>query len=240
MLAPLAISAATLAAGAAWFLAPLATRVRDEHALRRRCRATGTLVLTYDDGPGPQLTPRLLELLAAEGARATFFVSGSRALDHPEVVDRLTRAGHEVGCHGHDHLNAWFTSPWRSSADLETAYGALARWLPPWGLYRPPFGKMTLATWAGLRRRRATLGWWTIVGGDVDDELPAPDTALERAARAGGGVVLLHDFDRGENRAEFVLESTRLLLDGARRLGWAVRTLGDLARSAAHDDPRHT
>ena len=79
-----------------------------------------------------------------------------------------------------------------------------------------------------LRRRRAAIGWWTITAGDVRRTLPAPDRAAQRARRDGGGVVLLHDFHRAGERADFVLDATRRLLDAAEHHGWTIRTLGEL------------
>ncbi len=224
----------TLACGAVWFGAPMAARRLDELALRRRCRSTGTLVLTFDDGPGERLTPALLEVLASHRARATFFVSGAQALAQPQLVDRLREAGHEIGCHGHDHVHAWRVPPWRAVRDVRRGYRALERWVPGGGLFRPPYGKLTPLTWVAARRRGARLGWWTIAGGDVQATLPPVDTAVEAAERAGGGVVLLHDFDRPEQfeeHAAFVLGATNLLLHAALRHGWAVRTLGEMTRA---------
>jgi peptidoglycan/xylan/chitin deacetylase (PgdA/CDA1 family) len=206
-------------------------RRRHERRLQARCASTGTLVLTYDDGPGEKLTPTLLDLLGTRGVRATFFLAGFRAVEHPRVVDRIVSEGHEVGCHGGEHLHAWRTWPWRTVSDVTAGYRKLARWVPGNGLYRPPFGKMTPLTWAAVRRRRAPIGWWTIAAGDVMAEPPGVTTAAEQAKELGGGVVLLHDFDRGNERAQFVLESTELLLDTAEEYGWSVKTLGQLTRN---------
>ncbi len=233
--ATLTATLAVPAVAASWYLAPMAVRRRHEHRLRSICAASGTLVLTYDDGPGPQLTPRLLDLLDSRGAKATFFVVGARAARAPELVDRIVDAGHEVACHTYRHLNAWYTLPWRGVADVDAGYRSLARWVPDDGPFRPPHGKMTLMTWAALRRRRAPIGWWTINGGDVRNELPPATTAVAQAKRVGGGIVLLHDVDRTEERNEFVLQSTELLLDAAREHGWSVRTFGELtAEHATH------
>ncbi len=221
------------AAAASWYLAPMAARRRQERRLRSICAESRTLVLTYDDGPGPELTPRLLDLLDSRGARATFFVLGARAVEDPALVDRIVDAGHEVACHTYRHLNAWYTLPWRGVADVDAGYRSLARWVPDDGPFRPPHGKMTLTTWAALRRRRAPIGWWTINGGDVRNELPPATTAVAQAKRAGGGIVLLHDADREPERNEFVLQSTELLLDAAREHGWSVRTFGELAAELA-------
>jgi peptidoglycan/xylan/chitin deacetylase (PgdA/CDA1 family) len=224
------------AAAAAWYLGPTLAKRHQQRRLRALCAATRSLVLTYDDGPGEELTPKLLELLGARGARATFFLVGSRAAEHTEIARRIAEEGHEVGCHGDEHINAWRAWPWRTVSDVTTGYRKLSAWVPDDGMYRPPFGKMTPLTWALLRRRRAPIGWWTIAGGDVMEEPPPVTTAAERAAQHGGGVVLLHDFDRGNDRAEFVLTSTGLLLDAAEEHGWSVKTLGELtANGQGHD-----
>ncbi len=223
--------AATVSASAAaftWYVGPTLARRVSERRLRQRCAETRSLVLTYDDGPGASLTPRLLDLLRARDARATFFLAGFRAAEHPRIVDEIAAAGHEIACHTQRHLNAWRAWPWRGVADINAGYQTLARWVPKDGMFRPPHGKMTLATWAAVRRRRAPIGWWTIVAGDVEDEMPDSDLALEQARRVGGGVVLLHDFDREPERADFVLQSTTRLLDAAQQEGWTIRTLGEL------------
>lgn len=217
-----------VAAASSWYLAPMAARKLQEVQLRNRCIATKSLVLTYDDGPGEKLTPQLLDLLKSRNARATFFLTGLRATDHPELVDEIAGQGHEIACHTQQHLNAWRTSPWRSVHDIDQGYQSLARWVPQDGWFRPPFGKLTLLTWARIKGRRAPLGWWTIRSGDDAEVLPETDTAVIKAKRDGGGVVLLHDFDRSDQRAEFMLESTSKLLDAADDHGWKVCTLSEL------------
>ncbi|MHC4428540.1 MAG: polysaccharide deacetylase family protein [Planctomycetota bacterium] len=214
------------AAGLVWFGLPQAMAWRERRRLRRRCR--GTLVLTYDDGPGPILTKRLLEVLARQRARATFFLVGERAEAHPEVVDCLREAGHELGAHTHAHLHAWRAWPWSAARDMTRGYETLGRWLTPAAMFRPAFGKLTLVTWRAVRRRGACLGWWTHDGGDTHARLGDPQRVLRRIRRDGGGVVLLHDFDRGPERGAYVLALTRLLLEEARRERWRVRTLGQV------------
>lgn len=212
---------------------PLLVRRYQQQRLRHLCASTRTLVLSYDDGPGEHLTPQVLELLHAHRAPATFFLTGRRAVDHPELVDAIIKRGHEVGCHTHAHLHPWRTSALRAVADIRRGYRTLARWIPPDAMFRPPYGKMTLPTWAALRRRRVPIGWWTITAGDVRHALPEPEEAAQRAERQGGGVVLLHDFHRCPDRAAFVLQATRCLLEIAARRGWALRTLGDLLAGKA-------
>ena len=210
-------SIAAVVAVAGLYYAPQLHRYVWMRMFAKRCRATRTLVLTYDDGPGRDSTPRLLDLLARHGARATFFILGTRATRHPEIVQQIIDKGHEIGCHGNDHLNAWRASPWQTTLDIQRAYRTLAPWAGATAMYRPPNGKITLPGWLSIRLRGAQLGWWTIDSGDSRAQLPEPRAVAERVRQMDGGIVLMHDFDRtgptADNRHRFVLETTALLLE---------------------------
>lgn len=227
-------AAATVgSAAAASYVAPYALRRLQVRRLAQRCREQRTLVLTFDDGPGPHCTPRVLDLLAAHDARATFFAVGKRAAAAPDVLDRILREGHEVGCHGYAHRNAWKTTPWFVVADIQSAYATLAPWVGTDGIYRPPFGKLIGPAWVALRRRRAPLGWWTVDSGDTYAQTPDPETVVRSVVDTGGGVVLLHDHDREPKwagREAYTLDVAGALLDAARRHGLRTRPLAALMR----------
>jgi peptidoglycan/xylan/chitin deacetylase (PgdA/CDA1 family) len=216
--------------GAALFvyLSPHLARARAERSLARWCRSSGTLVLSYDDGPGARMTPRLLDLLAEYRVRATFFASGHAVRGKEAILDRIVAEGHELGCHAHSHRNAWKTWPWAGVADIVAGYRALAPWIRANAIFRPPHGKLTLITWGEIRRRRAPFGWWTIVSGDTPRERRPADAVAAELRAAGGGVVLMHDFDREPERDDWVLTATRALLETAKGEGLAVRSLGEV------------
>lgn len=227
-LASIGLTGLALAAPVA-YLSPQLARRSAVADLRRRCRAQRAVVMTYDDGPGPDLSTRLLDCLASHDARATFFMLGFRAEAHPETADRIVAAGHEAACHTMRHLHAWKSLPWQTRRDIRDGYEALERWVGPSGLFRPPYGKLNLSAWLELRRRSATPCWWTIDGRDAFDDHPQPEQIADMVAREGGGVVLLHDFDRAVQHAErstYVLRTTDLVLARARREGLCARTLG--------------
>jgi peptidoglycan/xylan/chitin deacetylase (PgdA/CDA1 family) len=227
----LILALATLAAAtvllAAISLLPLVVIRRRADAIMRR-RTQGKLLLTYDDGPGPSLTPSLLELLAREGVKATFFLVGFRALRWPEMCDQLAAAGHELGNHTQNHKHAWKISPWRAVREIDEGYRTLAPWMPGNAPFRPPFGKMTLWTWLAARRRGAPVYWWTADGGDTHETVPPMENVAARLERDGGGVVLLHSHDRGEDRSAYVLALTDRLLNLARSRQWTVCTVSEL------------
>jgi peptidoglycan/xylan/chitin deacetylase (PgdA/CDA1 family) len=222
----LLVSAAMLVYGL-----PMLIKARQVRDLRRR--SAGRLVLTYDDGPGKTLTDALLAILDDAGARATFFLVGGTAEADPERARAVVDAGHETGCHSEAHLHAWRTPPWRSLADARQGFRSLSRWLGAGAMYRPPYGKVTLPTVVALARRGSRLAWWTHDSGDTHLHLPDPGRVVAQVEADGGGVVLLHDFEREVDRDErhaFVLEVTRRLLEMAERRGLRVVTMGDLWR----------
>ncbi len=209
--------------GGPWILRQLRMyRIRNM-VLRKRL-----LVLTYDDGPSTELTPRLLDLLHRRGARATFFIQGRNASRHPEIVDRIAHEGHAIGCHSYRHLHAWRTSSGAAVADIDAGYTSLARWIGPDGLFRPPYGKMTFATWWWARRHRVPIIWWTIDSGDTHKVLPATARIAETVRRDGGAIVLMHDFSRTPTRNDFVLELTSALLDVAESESLQILPLTEL------------
>ena len=164
--------------------------------------------LTFDDGPSPTWTPRLLELLGAAGARATFFPLAPNVRRHGALARRALEAGHELGVHGEWHLPPPLL-PWRVLAhEIRCgvhAAGAVAGRSPR--LYRPAYGLL------GERQseRVRALGLLPVLG-DVyprDVERPGVDTIVARvlAALRPVSIVILHDssgigdFDRSQSIA---------------------------------------
>lgn len=111
--------------------------------LSMRCRAEGAghrVALTFDDGPDPERTPAVLDLLAQRGVRATFFLVGERAETHPELVRRMVAEGHVVGNHSHTHAGLFPLSSLRNTEEeLHRTTESLTRitGLRP-RLFRPP------------------------------------------------------------------------------------------------------
>ena len=221
-------SAAAAVVGAACAVAPIATRVLAQRDLARMCAAKRTLVLTYDDGPGAQMTPRVLDLLSDQRARASFFALGVHAAHYAAILDRALNEGHEVGNHSYAHVHPWRSAPWTSAVDMSRGFRALAPWASQHALFRPPHGKLTPVTWAAARLTDARIAWWTCDSGDSRLELPNMHELVAAVRRQQGGVVLMHDHHRDPVRSGYVLELTRRLLNAAREDGMRVLPLGEL------------
>ncbi len=217
-------------AGATAYFSPWLWRQRRMSLVREHLSANRMLALTYDDGPSSGMTPQLLDLLRCREARATFFMLGRHARQHPEIADRIRREGHDVGCHTYDHLNAWKISPWSAVADIRAGYDQLSAWVSASGMFRPPHGKMTLPTYLSVRRRGAPVWWWTLDSGDTHNRLPAVHEISDALRRDQGGIVLMHDLDRGKERNDFVLQMTDALLDVAMQESLKIVPLSEVCQ----------
>ncbi len=149
------------------------------------------MALTFDDGPDPQSTPLLLDALARVGAKATFFVIGTRAASHPELVARIAAEGHEIGNHTWDHPSLPTLSRGRVVEQLQRARELLA----PLGskLMRPPYGDQTPRTYRTARGLGYCVVLWSISSGDWRGE--SADIVSQRIIdkASPGAIVLMHD-----------------------------------------------
>jgi peptidoglycan/xylan/chitin deacetylase (PgdA/CDA1 family) len=157
-------------------------------------RDTTTAVLTYDDGPTPGVTDRLLPVLAEAGATATFFVLLTRVRPSLGLLREVLAAGHEVALHGADHRRLTTLPPESlserfgdSRSELEDLAGVPVRWS------RPPYGVQDRASWAAAREAGLTPVLWSVTCRDWETPPPEDHLAELRAADQAGGVVLLHD-----------------------------------------------
>jgi peptidoglycan/xylan/chitin deacetylase (PgdA/CDA1 family) len=155
------------------------------------------VALTFDDGPHPQGTPAVLDVLDRYRVKATFFLVGEQVDLRPALAAEIVERGHEIGIHSYRHRAATWRAPRAFSDDLDRAADAIARatGLAP-SLYRPPRGVFTYSALAEVRRR----GWFPVLwAADGRDwrRTATPARISGRIARrlAGGEVVLLHDSD---------------------------------------------
>jgi peptidoglycan/xylan/chitin deacetylase (PgdA/CDA1 family) len=188
------------------------------------------VALTFDDGPSPASTPRLLDRLDELGLRATFFCVGHLVVRHPDLVAELVRRGHQVEAHGYEHRHHFVRSPVWVRRDLEASSAALRAVgvRPRW--YRPPFGQVSGATLIEARRQGLRLVLWSAWG----REWASPDSAAV-AARIGsrlepGAVVLLHDGDgfSPPGTADRVLGALGSVAEEIDRRGLAAATLDEV------------
>jgi len=178
-----------------------------------------TIALTFDDGPDPKWTPRILGVLRKHGVHATFFVVGSQVARNPALTRRLLDEGHEIGAHTFTHPRLGDIPGWRSDLELSQTQLALAYSAGiTTSLLRPPYSSspeaLDATSWSTVRDA-ARDGYLTVLN-DADSrdwEKPGVDAIVRNSTPPGdttaGTVVLLHD--AGGNRAQTVVALDRLI-----------------------------
>jgi peptidoglycan/xylan/chitin deacetylase (PgdA/CDA1 family) len=152
---------------------------------RGRQRTGGAhAALTFDDGPDPDATPLVLDVLADLGIRATFFMCGEQAERHPELARRVADAGHTVGLHGHEHVRE--PPPGDFERGLAAVHEASGQWP---ALFRPPYGRT-------VAEMPLDTVLWSAWG--LDWETVSPERIADLVCRdlEPGAIVLLHDSAR--------------------------------------------
>ena len=187
-------------AGAAWALpalAPVIPSLAQALGSPRRREGAAGIALTFDDGPHPEGTPAVLELLAAAGAKATFFLVGEQVRAFPELAERIAAEGHEVAVHGDRHRVMLRMAPAMIAADLDRAQatiGELTGQRPRF--HRPPLG---IYSYPGLRiARQQGLEplLWSRWGRDWSAKSTAGSISeMVTTDLSAGDVLLLHDAD---------------------------------------------
>jgi peptidoglycan/xylan/chitin deacetylase (PgdA/CDA1 family) len=194
------------------------------------------LALTFDDGPSAKLTPKLLDLLAAHHVKATFFVIGQNAIDHPEIVQRAAREGHEIGNHSWSHPYLAKMSDDAVRRELRRTDDAIkaATGTRP-TLMRPPYGSIT------MRQKR----WihdefgYEIILWDVDPldwKNPGPMTVCSRIVKETrpGSIVLSHDIHPG------TVEAMPAIFAQLESKGFKFVSVSELIQMAQPETPKPT
>ena len=149
------------------------------------------VALTFDDGPHPESTPRMVETLEKHGARGTFFMVGKAAKRHPEVVERVARGGHAIGNHTWDHPSVPLLRGPARRAQIRWCADALAPHATK--LFRPPYGHQSLGSHIDALRCGHRPVTWDVVaedwaGNDADTLLGQVRERIDR-----GSIIIFHD-----------------------------------------------
>lgn len=156
--------------------------------------------ITFDDGPIPDITPWVLDLLGEYQFKATFFCVGDNVRKYPEIFDRILEEGHCVGNHTYNHLNGWSTSHEEFMQNIEKCDNAFYS-----NIFRPPYGKLKPSQSSALKNNK-TIVMWDILSGDFD-----PNISKEKCLKnvidnyKYGSVIVFHDNVKAEVNLKYVL-----------------------------------
>lgn len=159
-----------------------------------------TVFLTFDDGPTPELTSWILDVLGEFNAKATFFCVGSNALKHPELIVRIKDERHTIGNHTMNHVNGWNTTVDEYIHEVNEADKILST-----KLFRPPYGKMKPQQYNKLKKEYKIVMWSFL----TYDFLPQLDMncVFEKYMKSykSGDIIVLHDNIKSESQIKILL-----------------------------------
>ncbi len=160
------------------------------HALWRMDHQEKAVYLTFDDGPIPEATPFILDVLDRYNAKATFFMVGDNAQKYPHLLTEVRSRGHRIGNHTYNHVGGVSMSAWKYLANVKKAEEILRTDQ----LFRPPHGWMGLVKYRTMRYMGWRIVMWDLVTRDYSKRLQAEDVLnnVKRYARPGS-IITFHD-----------------------------------------------
>ncbi len=207
-----------------WKYPGFLTRILLPEAVFRADPEDNRIYLTYDDGPDPEVTPELLDILAQRDARAVFFVVADNGDWWRDMIAEIASKGHRIALHGLQHKSKYLKSNAALYKELlELASKITGSGGVPASAYRPPFGHIRPDTVYFLKRKGIQTVLWSIIPGDF--RRMKTGELYRRAMRSlrPGDILALHDGTR--LRPAPTLELTKRLLDEFQRLNWRCECL---------------
>jgi peptidoglycan/xylan/chitin deacetylase (PgdA/CDA1 family) len=173
--------------------------------------------LTFDDGPHPEWTPRILDMLGLADHKATFFCVGQNVERYPEVFERIQAEGHSWGNHTMQHESGWSTGQYaylKSFMECEAITQS--------GLFRPPYGRMTRAQGKAIASR-SRIVMWDLLTGDFDQKR-SPEQCLKNTLGhfRPGSIAVMHDSQKAAPRTIGLLAGLLHKMDEEGWLGAAL------------------
>ncbi len=174
--------------------------------------------LTFDDGPIPECTPQILDILAQHNVRATFFMVAENAVRHPHLLERVRNEGHAVGNHTYHHMRGYKHSLADYINDIEMANQVLNT-----PLFRPPHGRMTSCQKRALREQGYTICLWDVLTHDYNPNYSVEHMmkVIQRFVR-NGSIITCHDSIKSKDRTLLLLPQ---LIQYLKNQGYEFATL---------------
>lgn len=152
-----------------------------------------TVYLTFDDGPTPEITEWVLDVLQQHDIKATFFCIGNNIAKHPDIFLKVVEAGHSIGNHTFNHLNGWNTGNTKYFENI-AACESIMKGTNTSKLFRPPYGKIKRSQKKEVLKMGYRIVMWDVLSADFDQGI-TPEKCLQNVIKntAQGSVIIFHD-----------------------------------------------
>lgn len=181
------------------------------------------LYLTFDDGPIPEVTEWVLDVLYQHQIKATFFCIGDNISKHPQVFQRILDEQHQIGNHTFHHLKGWNTSVESYIANFKKCQQEIEKYTTSTRLFRPPYGRIKKKQGVYLKKEGIEIIMWTILTKDYDATL-SPQQCLKQTIKrlTPGSILVFHDSLKAATNMKYTLP---LLIEYAKKEGYSFALL---------------
>lgn len=178
------------------------------------------LYLTFDDGPVPEATPWILDVLKMYDAKATFFCVGENVKKYPEIFNRISIEGHDFGNHTYNHLSGWSSDNLPYFHNIRKCATEVKS-----NLFRPPYGRIKPKQ-AQFLQRHYQIVMWDVLSGDFDESLSA-ENCLQNILHSAknGSIIVMHDSVKTIEKNKIILPK---LLEHYKSLGYEFKNLNQV------------
>lgn len=166
------------------------------------------IYLTFDDGPIPEVTPWILDVLKQYQISATFFYVGENMSKHPEIFKEVLKHNHSIGNHTYNHLKGWKTTTENYLNNIQKTQKVINEFGVNTSLFRPPYGKMTSAQSKAILNLGYDVVMWSVLSKDYSSKLPAQkvyDNIINNTN--SGSIIVCHDNAKALRTLKEVLEN---------------------------------
>ncbi len=162
---------------------------------------TKRLYLTFDDGPHPEITPKVLNILEAYDAKATFFCVGENVNKYKDTYHEILNCGHQTGNHTYHHLNGWKTTTKEYIKDISMCSEQLDS-----KLFRPPHGKITPRQINMLKKQGFSIVMWSVLTRDYKTNVNKKNLLKKAIKRTQpGSIIVFHDSEKAADNLLYIL-----------------------------------
>lgn len=177
----------------------------------------GKLFFTFDDGPNPEVTPLILDILEQFNAKATFFCLGENVEKNPELIKEIINRGHSIGNHSYNHIDGFKTSISNYLQNVEKASKIISS-----NLFRPPYGRITPFQYHKLKRKFRIIVWNSAA--DDWNKYLTPEKCIRKVMKNAkdGAIILMHDNIVAKERVTIALP---FLLEYFSKLGYGFEKI---------------
>ncbi|MCW2117903.1 polysaccharide deacetylase family protein [Flavobacterium sp. 7A] len=175
--------------------------------------------LTFDDGPTPEITSWVLDLLKKHNAKATFFCIGKNIEQQPELFQRIIQEQHAIGNHTNDHANGWATTKDLYIKSVVACANSISKHIIsntnlPTSLFRPPYGKIKTAQINALKKQGYKIIMWDVLSADFDLSI-TKEKCLENVISniQSGSIIIFHDSVKAFPNLKYTLPKVLNFID---------------------------